>query len=98
MAKRTHQVEVKIDADRFLDEVSVKDMIALESGERTFSSMANVVKLFIWKDGAYMDPDEAMTIVEEFSIRQLKDTVDQLMQSAEDEAVPPANGQESSSV
>lgn len=97
MGQRIHQVEVKIDADRFLDEISVETMIELESGDLKFAAMADAVSRFVWKDGAWLDPAEAMKIVKTFSIRQLKDTLDQLMASAEDEALPPPNGHESDS-
>jgi hypothetical protein len=95
MGERIHKVEVKIDGERFLDLVNVETMIALETGEKSFTSMAGIVKHFIFKDGAYMDSDEAISVIKSWSIRQLTDTVKSLTEAATDGAVNPQNGQES---
>lgn len=95
MGERVHKIEVKIDGERFLDMVDVETMMDLESGQRNFKSMANVVKYFIWKDGAYMDETEGFELVKKWKIRQLTDTVESLQQAANDDAVNPPNGTES---
>lgn len=90
---RKHAVEIKTDGERFLDLVTVGEVIALESGETSMSAMANVVSKFVWKDGKYLEPEEGLAIVVNLSIRQLKDAVTALMEEADQTAVNPQSGQ-----
>lgn len=88
---RVHQVEVRPDGDRFLDEVSVGELIQLESGESSITAMAQIVSKFVWKDGTYLASDAAFPIVSQLSIRQLREAVDSLKEAGENSAITPTS-------
>lgn len=84
-------VEIRVDAKRLEEHVTVDEFIGLQEGN--IRSIRDVLGRFVIDDdGQYVDPEAGKAIIGQLTIKQLVEYGGQFAQQAESAVVPTASG------
>lgn len=80
-------MEIRLDKNRLLNNVTVDDYIAMSEGD--VRTIKKVLSMFVaGEDGQYLPMDEAEKLIGKLSIKQMLDLGQSLGSDAEDTIVP----------